>query len=135
MLSPCYGLTESSAENPKCCKVKVRCCGHFQHAGLLDGPSSRRLRRASAAPPLPAHKSKLPLADRIPSELTPVAKTIREAMPTGIAAIDAVLDGGLLLDAISEMIGAECSGQSIRVGKRRFRVAATDSRHGGWLFT
>src|ERR1700679_1132345 len=35
------------------------------------------------------------LADRIPSALTPKAKTIREVASTGIAAIDAVLDGGL----------------------------------------
>ena len=52
------------------------------------------------------------LADRIPSALTPAAKTIREVMCTGIAAIDAVLDGGLPVGAVTEMIGAECSGSS-----------------------
>ena len=50
------------------------------------------------------------LADRIPSALSPVAKTIHEVMPTGIPAIDALLDGGLPVGAITEMIGAECSG-------------------------
>jgi hypothetical protein len=35
------------------------------------------------------------LADRIPSALTPSAKTVREVVSTGIAAIDAVLNGGL----------------------------------------
>ena len=52
------------------------------------------------------------LADRIPSALTPVAKTIREVMPTGIAAIDVLLDGGLPVGAVTEMIGAECSGRT-----------------------
>ena len=52
------------------------------------------------------------LADRIPSALTPAAKTIREVVPTGIIAIDAVLDGGLPVGAVTEMIGAECSGRT-----------------------
>jgi recombination protein RecA len=52
------------------------------------------------------------LADRIPSALSPRAKTIREVMPTGIGAIDAVLDGGLPVGAVTEMIGAECSGRT-----------------------
>ena len=52
------------------------------------------------------------LADRIPSALTPAAKTNREVMPTGIVAIDAVLDGGLPVGAVTEMIGAECSGRT-----------------------
>ena len=51
------------------------------------------------------------LADRIPSALTPAAKTIREVVPTGIAAIDALLDGGLPVGAVTEMI-AECSGRT-----------------------
>jgi recombination protein RecA len=52
------------------------------------------------------------LADRIPSALTPAAKTIREVVPTGIATIDALLDGGLPVGAVTEMIGAECSGRT-----------------------
>jgi recombination protein RecA len=52
------------------------------------------------------------LGDRIPSALTPAAKTIREAMPTGIAAIDDLLDGGLPVGAVTEMTGAECSGRT-----------------------
>ncbi len=52
------------------------------------------------------------LADRSPSALTPVAKSIREIMPTGVAAIDVLLDGGLPLGAVTEMIGAECSGRT-----------------------
>jgi hypothetical protein len=52
------------------------------------------------------------LADRIPSALTPAAKTIREVASTGIAAIDVVLDGGLPVGAVTEMIGEECSGRT-----------------------
>jgi hypothetical protein len=52
------------------------------------------------------------LADRIPSALTPAAKTIREVIPTGVTAVDAVLGGGLPVGAVTEMIGAECSGRT-----------------------
>ncbi len=52
------------------------------------------------------------LAGRIPGALTPVAKTIREVMPVGIAAVDEVLEGGLPVGAVTEMIGAECSGRT-----------------------
>ncbi len=52
------------------------------------------------------------LADRIPAALTPAAKTVREVMPTGIAAMDALLDGGLPAGALTEMIGPECSGRT-----------------------
>jgi recombination protein RecA len=52
------------------------------------------------------------LAGRIPGALTPAAKTIREVMPTGVAAVDEVLEGGLPVGAVTEMIGAECSGRT-----------------------
>lgn len=52
------------------------------------------------------------LADRIPSALTPPAKTIREVMPTGVESVDSLLDGGLPVGAVTEMIGAECSGRT-----------------------
>ena len=52
------------------------------------------------------------MAERIPGALTPVAKTIREVMATGVAAVDEVLDGGLPVGAVTEMIGAECSGRT-----------------------
>ncbi len=52
------------------------------------------------------------LADRIPSALTPAAKTIREVVSTGIAAIDTMLDGRLPVGGVTEMIGAECSGRT-----------------------
>jgi len=52
------------------------------------------------------------LAGRIPGALTPVAKTIREVLATGVAAVDEVLEGGLPVGAVTEMIGAECSGRT-----------------------
>lgn len=52
------------------------------------------------------------LANRIPSALTPAARTIREVLPTGITAVDAALRGGLPVGAVTEMIGAECSGRT-----------------------
>ena len=52
------------------------------------------------------------LAERIPGALTPVAKTIREVMATGVAAVDEVLEGGLPVGVVTEMVGAECSGRT-----------------------
>src|ERR1700691_5541478 len=52
------------------------------------------------------------LADRIPSALTPRPKIVRPFAPTGIAALDELLEGGLPLGAISEMTGPESSGRS-----------------------
>jgi hypothetical protein len=52
------------------------------------------------------------LSDRIPSALTPAVKTIREVVPTGVDSVDTLLDGGLPVGAVTEMIGAECSGRT-----------------------
>jgi hypothetical protein len=52
------------------------------------------------------------LATRFPAALTPVARTIREVAVTGIPAVDALLDGGLPVGAISELVGPECSGRT-----------------------
>lgn len=52
------------------------------------------------------------LADRIPSALTPAPRVLRPTAPTGIAALDAALGGGLPLGAISELAGPECSGRT-----------------------
>ena len=52
------------------------------------------------------------LADRIPSALTPVPRVIRPVAPTGIANVDALLEGGLPLGAITEVVGPECSGRT-----------------------
>jgi len=52
------------------------------------------------------------LADRIPSALTPPPRPIRPVTATGVPEIDAVLEGGLPLGAITEMVGPESSGHT-----------------------
>jgi len=52
------------------------------------------------------------LAHRIPSALTPRPRIVRPVAPTGVAALDELLQGGLPLGAISEMTGPESSGRS-----------------------
>jgi hypothetical protein len=49
---------------------------------------------------------------RYPSVLTPSARTICEVAATGIARIDDLLDGGLPIGAISEIIGPASSGRT-----------------------
>ena len=52
------------------------------------------------------------LARRIPSALTPAQKILRPVAPTGVAAVDALLNGGLPLGAITEFTGPESSGRT-----------------------
>jgi recombination protein RecA len=52
------------------------------------------------------------LADRIPSALTPPARTVRPVTPTGIRSVDEVLEGGLPLGTLTELVGGECSGRT-----------------------
>jgi recombination protein RecA len=52
------------------------------------------------------------LAQRIPSALTPAPKVIRPVAPTGVPEVDALLEGGLPMGAITEMVGPECSGRT-----------------------
>lgn len=52
------------------------------------------------------------LARRIPSALTPAPRVIRPVMPTRVSEIDAMLDGGLPVGAITEMVGPEASGRT-----------------------
>ena len=52
------------------------------------------------------------LAHRIPSALTPVRKVIRPVAPTGVADVDRLLEGGLPVGAITEMVGPESSGRT-----------------------
>lgn len=52
------------------------------------------------------------LAEHIPSALTPVPRLIRPVVPTGIRSVDEMLEGGLPVGAITEMMGAECSGRT-----------------------
>jgi recombination protein RecA len=50
------------------------------------------------------------LARKIPSALTPAPRMIRPVVPTGVSEVDALLEGGLPVGAITEMVGKESSG-------------------------
>ena len=52
------------------------------------------------------------LQHRYPSVLTPSPKTIREVIPTGIAQIDSLLNGGIPVGAITELTGPASSGRT-----------------------
>jgi hypothetical protein len=52
------------------------------------------------------------LAHRIPSALTPMPQVARLVAPTGIAAVDNQLEGGLPVGATTEFVGPECSGHT-----------------------
>jgi recombination protein RecA len=52
------------------------------------------------------------LSRKVPSALTPAPKMMRPVAATGIEALDDLLQGGLPVGAISEMVGPECSGRT-----------------------
>ena len=52
------------------------------------------------------------LAQKIPSTLTPATKAIRPVAETGIEPLDRLLDGGLPIGAVTELVGGECSGRT-----------------------
>lgn len=52
------------------------------------------------------------LERRFPAALTPMPRTYRETAPTGVAAVDGLLEGGLPVGAISEITGPACSGRT-----------------------
>ena len=52
------------------------------------------------------------LANRIPSALTPAPRTIRPVAPRGFGPSMNLLEGGLPLGAITEVVGPECSGRT-----------------------
>ena len=52
------------------------------------------------------------LARRIPGALTPHPRMVRPVVSTGIAAMDEAVGGGVPLGALTEMVGAECSGRT-----------------------
>ena len=54
----------------------------------------------------------LTLESRFPAALTPQPRTFRDTAPTGIPQIDALLNGGLPIGAISELTGPESSGRT-----------------------
>jgi recombination protein RecA len=52
------------------------------------------------------------LAARIPSALTPQPRITRPVSPTGVDEVNEILNGGLPVGAISELVGPECSGRT-----------------------
>lgn len=52
------------------------------------------------------------LAARIPSALTPQPRFIRPQASTGIPVVDTLLGEGLPIGAVTEMVGAECTGRT-----------------------
>ena len=52
------------------------------------------------------------LAARLPAALSPRIHTERERVPTGVAALDAMLAGGVPVGALTELVGPECSGRT-----------------------
>jgi RecA/RadA recombinase len=51
-------------------------------------------------------------ARRIPSALTPAPRVIRPVAPTGVSEVDELLEGGLPVGAIIEIVGPESSGKT-----------------------
>lgn len=52
------------------------------------------------------------LAHKVPSALTPRARVVRPTTPTGIGTVDALLEGGLPVGALTEIVGPESSGRT-----------------------
>lgn len=52
------------------------------------------------------------LAHKVPSALTPRLRIVRPTTPTGIDAVDSLLEGGLPVGALTEIVGAESSGRT-----------------------
>jgi hypothetical protein len=52
------------------------------------------------------------LERRFPAALSPAPRSALETAATGIATIDELIDGGLPVGAISEIVGPECSGRT-----------------------
>lgn len=52
------------------------------------------------------------LAQKVPSALTPRARVLHPTTPTGIDAVDTLLEGGLPIGALTEVVGPESSGRT-----------------------
>jgi RecA/RadA recombinase len=52
------------------------------------------------------------LTSRIPSALSVAPRVVRPVVSTGISSVDEVLEGGLPLGAITEIVGPDCSGRT-----------------------
>jgi recombination protein RecA len=52
------------------------------------------------------------LAQKIPSALTPPPRLVRPVVSTGIVELDRLIQGGLPVAAVTELVGDECSGRT-----------------------
>ena len=52
------------------------------------------------------------LAHKNPRALSPIQRGVQSASPSGVAPIDAILNGGLPLGSITELVGTHCSGRT-----------------------
>jgi hypothetical protein len=79
-------------------------------------------------PPTAAVREKIEsfLTARIPAALSPRLHQVTELLPTGIAEVDALLEGGLPLGSLTEITGPDCSGRSTLVAS----ILAGATRHG-----
>jgi recombination protein RecA len=71
-------------------------------------------------------KIELSLASRIPAALSPRPNQSPELVPTGIAELDTLLNNGLPLGSLTEIIGPDCSGRSTLVAS----ILAGATKHG-----
>jgi recombination protein RecA len=67
------------------------------------------------------------LAARIPAALSPRLHQTPELLPTGIAEVDVLLEGGLPLGSLTEITGPDCSGRSTLVAS----ILAGATQQGG----
>jgi recombination protein RecA len=72
-------------------------------------------------------KIELSLAARIPAALSPRLHQTPGLLPTGIAEVDALLEGGLPLGSLAEITGPTCSGRSTLVAS----ILAGATQQGG----
>lgn len=52
------------------------------------------------------------IAHKMPSALTPRSRVVRPTTPTGVDAVDRLLEGGLPVGALTEIVGPESSGRT-----------------------
>jgi len=58
------------------------------------------------------HQVESALANKVPSALSPAPRIIRPTQATGVESLDRLLEGGLPVGAITELVGRECSGRT-----------------------
>ena len=72
------------------------------------------------------------LAHKIPAALTPAARTVYPVTPTGIPHVDALLNGGIPIGAITEIAGPDCSGRTSLALSTLARITA-EGKVAAWV--